>query len=31
VSTSDPSGYFAADDLARIQDAMNAWDAILAL
>ena len=31
MSISDPSGYFAADELARVQDANNAWDAILAL
>jgi hypothetical protein len=31
VSISDPSSYFAADEMARNQDAINAWDAILAL
>jgi hypothetical protein len=30
VYISDPSGYFTSDELARIQDAINAWDAILA-
>ncbi|MFI5458602.1 MAG: beta strand repeat-containing protein, partial [Isosphaerales bacterium] len=26
----DPNGYLTSDELARIQDAINAWDAILA-
>ncbi len=26
----DPGGYFSADELARIQDAINGWDAVLA-
>jgi hypothetical protein len=30
VSINDPSGLFTADELARIQDAINAWNAILA-
>jgi streptogramin lyase len=30
VYINDPSGLFTADELARIQDAINAWDAILA-
>ena len=30
VYINDPNGYFTADELARIQDAINAWDAILA-
>ena len=30
VYINDPSGNFTADELARIQDAINAWDAILA-
>jgi hypothetical protein len=30
VSINDPSNLFTADELARIQDAINAWDAILA-
>jgi hypothetical protein len=29
VYINDPSGLFTADELARIQDAINAWDAIL--
>jgi hypothetical protein len=29
VSINDPSGLFTADERARIQDAINAWDAIL--
>ena len=30
VYINDPSGLFTSDELARIQDAINAWDAILA-
>ena len=30
VYINDPSGLFTADELARIQDAINAWDALLA-
>jgi ELWxxDGT repeat protein len=30
VYIDDPSGLFTGDELARIQDAINAWDAILA-
>jgi Bacterial Ig-like domain (group 3)/Matrixin/Right handed beta helix region len=30
VYINDPNGNFSADELARIQDAINAWDAILA-
>jgi hypothetical protein len=30
VYINDPGGLFTADELARIQDAINAWDAILA-
>ena len=30
VYINDPDGNFTADELARIQDAINAWDAILA-
>jgi hypothetical protein len=30
VYINDPTGLFTADELARIQDAVNAWDAILA-
>jgi len=30
VYINDPGGYFTSDELARIQDAINAWDAILA-
>jgi hypothetical protein len=30
VYINDPSGSFTSDELARIQDAINAWDAILA-
>ena len=30
VYVNEPSGNFSADELARIQDAINAWDAILA-
>jgi hypothetical protein len=30
VYINDPSALFASDELARIQDAINAWDAILA-
>jgi hypothetical protein len=30
VFINDPSGLFTSDELARIQDAINAWDAILA-
>jgi hypothetical protein len=30
VYINDPSGLFNSDELARIQDAINAWDAILA-
>jgi hypothetical protein len=30
VYIDDPSGLFTSDELARIQDAINAWDAILA-
>jgi hypothetical protein len=30
VYVNDPSGLFTSDELARIQDAINAWDAILA-
>src|SRR5262249_2778964 len=29
VYINDPAGLFTADELARIQDAINAWDAIL--
>ncbi len=29
VYINDPSGLFTADELARIQDAINTWDAIL--
>jgi predicted outer membrane repeat protein len=29
IYISDPSGLFTSDELARIQDAINAWDAIL--
>ena len=29
VYINDPSGLFTADELARIQDAINAWDALL--
>ncbi len=29
VYINDPSGLFTSDELARIQDAINAWDAIL--
>src|SRR5262249_50199285 len=31
VDINDPSGLFTADELARIHDAINAWDSILAL
>jgi hypothetical protein len=30
VYINDPNGYFTSDELARIQDAINAWNAILA-
>jgi hypothetical protein len=30
VYINDPSGYFTSDELARIQDAINNWDALLA-
>ena len=30
VYINDPSGLFTADELARIQDAINTWDALLA-
>jgi hypothetical protein len=30
IYISDPNGLFTSDELARIQDAINAWDAILA-
>jgi hypothetical protein len=30
VYVSDPSGYFTADELSRIQDAINTWDSLLA-
>ena len=30
VYINDPNGLFTADELARIQDAINAWDAMLA-
>jgi hypothetical protein len=30
VYVSDPSGYFTADELNRIQDAINTWDTLLA-
>jgi uncharacterized delta-60 repeat protein len=30
VYINDPSGLFTSDELARIQDAINAWDAVLA-
>ncbi|MFI5457310.1 MAG: beta strand repeat-containing protein [Isosphaerales bacterium] len=30
VYINDPNGYFTTDELARIQDAINAWDAVLA-
>jgi hypothetical protein len=30
VDINDPNGYFTPDDLARIQDAISAWDALLA-
>jgi hypothetical protein len=30
VFINDPSGYFTSDKLARIQDAINAWDNVLA-
>jgi hypothetical protein len=30
VYVNDPNGLFTADELARIQDAINAWDALLA-
>jgi len=30
VYINDPSGYFTSDELSRIQDAINAWDTILA-
>ena len=30
VSINDPSGLFTTDERARIQDAIHAWDAILA-
>src|SRR5262249_25539343 len=29
VYINDPSGLFTADELARIQDAINTWDAVL--
>jgi hypothetical protein len=29
VYINDPAGYFTADDLARIQDAITGWDALL--
>jgi CSLREA domain-containing protein len=31
VYINDPSGLFTADELARIQDAINTWDALLVL
>jgi hypothetical protein len=30
VDINDPGGLFTSDELARIQDAVNAWDALLA-
>ena len=30
IFINDPNGLFTADELARIQDAINAWDAVLA-
>jgi hypothetical protein len=30
IYVNDPSGFFTADELARIQDAVNAWDTLLA-